>query len=51
LTLCHLILLFLAEQTDRLRGEKSADHDRTGRPGDEGDLLPLAATPSVMLPT
>ena len=42
-----LAMLFLAEQTTRLRGEKSADHLRAGRPrrphagGD--DLAPLVA--------
>jgi SRSO17 transposase len=30
LTLCQLMILFLAEHTDRLRGEKSAGHDGAG---------------------
>ena len=33
MTLCQLVLLFTAEQTDRLRGEKSAGDDRADRPG------------------
>lgn len=31
--LCQLVMTFVAEQTDRLRGKKSGDHARTGRPG------------------
>ena len=31
--ICRLLMLFLAEQTRRLRGEKSADHVRTGNGG------------------
>ena len=42
MTLCQLVLLFLAEQTDRLRGEKSGDHDRAGGPGAEPPVPPLA---------
>jgi len=34
-TLCQLALLFAAEQTDRLRGEKSAGHDRADGQGVE----------------
>lgn len=38
--LCHLVMMFVAEHTDRLRGEKSGSHPRTGGPGPE---LPLPA--------
>ena len=41
--LCQAVLLFVAEQTDQLRGEKSADHDGADGPGPEHDL-PLLAT-------
>lgn len=33
MTLCQLVLLFAAEQTDRLRGEKPGGDDRADRPG------------------
>lgn len=33
MTLCQLVLLFAAEQTDRLRGEKSGGDDRADGPG------------------
>jgi len=42
MTLCQLMLLFLAEQTDRLRGEKPTGHDGAGGPGAEPPLSPLA---------
>jgi len=42
LTLCQLMLLFLAEQTDRLRGEKPAGHDRAGCSGLEQLVSALA---------
>ncbi len=35
MTLCQLVLLFAAEQTDRLRGEKPGGDDRTDRAGVE----------------
>jgi SRSO17 transposase len=35
MTLCQLVLLFAAEQTDRLRGEKPAGDGRADGPGDE----------------
>jgi SRSO17 transposase len=40
--LCQLVMTFVAEQTDRLRGEKPGDHARTGRPGAEHRLPPMA---------
>jgi hypothetical protein len=33
---CEVAMGFLAEQTTRLRGEKSEDHTGAGQPGDEG---------------
>lgn len=42
MTLCQLVLLFVAEQTDRLRGEKSGGDDRTNRKSVEHDLPILA---------
>jgi SRSO17 transposase len=43
--LCQLVLTFLAEQTERLRGEKSGDHPRTGRPGTQHRLPQMAPPP------
>jgi len=43
--LCQLTMLFVAEQTDHLRGEKSGDHPGADGSGAERDLSPLAATP------
>jgi SRSO17 transposase len=40
--LCQVVMTFIAEQTDRLRGEKCGDHARTGRPGAEHRLPPMA---------
>jgi SRSO17 transposase len=40
--LCQLVMTFVAEQTDQLRGEKSGDHPRTGRQGPEHHLPPMA---------
>ena len=44
--LCQLVMTFVAEQTDRLRGKKSGDHARTGRPGPE-HRLPQMAPPRL----
>jgi SRSO17 transposase len=43
--LCQLVMLFTAEQTDRLRGEKSGDHHGANGAGLEPNLPPLATTP------
>jgi SRSO17 transposase len=40
--LCQLVMTFVAEQTDQLRGEKPGNHARTGRPGTERCLPPMA---------
>jgi SRSO17 transposase len=45
MTLCQLVLLFAAEQTDRLRGEKSGGDDRTNGTGPEHHLPVLAPAP------
>jgi len=42
MTLCQLVLLFAAEQTDRLRGEKSRGNDRAVRAGAEYAMPVLA---------
>lgn len=42
MTLCQLVLLFAAEQTDRLRGEKSRGNDRAVRAGAE-HAMPILA--------
>jgi SRSO17 transposase len=45
---CRLTMLFLAEETTRLRGEKSGDHVRTGgRGGEPADLAPRTARLAV----
>ena len=59
--ICGMVMLFLTEQTNRLRGEKSGDHVRAGGPGSEPDCLaglgPVAAEHSesgpdqLLLPT
>lgn len=41
--LCQLVMTFIAEQTDRLRGEKSGHHPRTGGPRAQHRLPPMAA--------
>lgn len=42
--LCQFVMTFVAEQTDRLRGEKSGNHPRTSRPGPQHRLsLPSAS--------
>ena len=40
--LCQLVMTFIAEQADRLRGEKSGDHPRTSRAGAQYRLPPMA---------
>lgn len=44
--LCQLVMLFIAEQTNRLRGEKSTAHDGADGPGVERHLPSLAAAPA-----
>ncbi|HZR36756.1 MAG TPA: IS701 family transposase [Nevskia sp.] len=46
LLLCLLVLGFVAEHTDRLRGEKSGDHAGAGVPGAEPALRGVAAEPA-----
>jgi SRSO17 transposase len=46
LILCLLVLGFVADHTDRLRGEKSGDHPGAGVPGAEPALLGLVDEPS-----
>ena len=45
LTICELLLGFVAEHTDRLRGEKSGDHPGTNPPRPEPTLPSLAQKP------
>ena len=40
--LCLVVMSFVAEQTDRLRGEKSGDHDGASMPSPEPTLSQLA---------
>jgi SRSO17 transposase len=44
--LCLVVMGFVAEQTDRLRGEKSGDHDGAGVPSAEPTLPDLAGESS-----
>jgi SRSO17 transposase len=44
--LCLLVMGFVAEHTDRLRGEKPGDHDGASVPGAEPTLSGLAREPS-----
>jgi SRSO17 transposase len=44
--LCLVVMGFVAEHTDRLRGEKSRDHDGAGMPGVEPALPDLAGESS-----
>jgi SRSO17 transposase len=44
LILCLMVMGFVAEHTDRLRGEKSGDHDGASVPGSEPTLPRLAGT-------
>jgi SRSO17 transposase len=37
--ICSMVMLFLTEQTNRLRGEKSGDHVRTGGPDGKRDRV------------
>jgi SRSO17 transposase len=37
--ICRMVMLFLARETRRLRGEKSADHVRAGGPGRQHDRV------------
>jgi len=43
--LCQMAMLFVAEQTTRLRGEKPGADDGTDGPGVERDLPPVAEAP------
>ena len=47
--LCQAVLLFVAEQTDQLRGEKSGADDGTDGPGPQHHLPPLATTPPQLV--
>ncbi len=46
LILCLIVMGFTAEHTDRLRGEKSGDHDGASVPGDEPEMPRLAPDPT-----
>lgn len=46
LILCLLVMGFVAEHTDRLRGEKSGGHDGASVPGSEPALRNLAGEPT-----
>jgi SRSO17 transposase len=46
LILCLLVMGFVADETDRLRGEKSRDHSGAGVPGLEPTLRRLAGEPA-----
>jgi SRSO17 transposase len=46
LILCVLVMTFVAQQTERLRGEKSGDHPGTSVPGLEPALLGSAGQPA-----
>jgi SRSO17 transposase len=45
MTLCQLVMLFIAEQTTRLRGEKSTGDDGTSRAGAEHAVSSVAPRP------
>jgi len=51
MTLCQLVLLFAAEQTDRLRGEKSGGDSRTGMSGVERTLRDVIPAETRNAPT
>jgi len=44
--LCLIVMGFTAEHTDRLRGEKSGDHDGASVPGNEPTMPSLAPEPA-----
>lgn len=44
--LCLIVMGFTAEHTDRLRGEKSGDHDGASVPSDEPEMPRLAPDPT-----
>lgn len=48
--LCQLVMLFLAEQTTRLRGEKSGGDNGADRPGLESAVPMLAGAPLPAVP-
>ena len=48
--LCQLVMLFVAEQTDRLRGEKPGPDDGADRLGAEHPVPPLAGTTLQAVP-
>jgi SRSO17 transposase len=50
MTLCQLVLLFAAEQTDRLRGEKSGRDHRADGAGTEHALPGVAGAPLQAVP-
>jgi len=50
MVLCQLVMLFLAEETARLRGEKSRANAGADRAGSQRDLLPLAESPLPTIP-
>lgn len=47
--LCQLVMAFVAEQTDRLRGEKPGDHARTGRESPQHRLPPMVQPGPLIL--
>lgn len=47
--LCQAVMLFVAEQTDRLRGEKPADDDGADRPRPQRHLPAVAGTPPKVI--
>ncbi len=47
LTLCQLLMLFLAQQSDLLRGEKSTGDGGADGPCPAGDLCTVASTPTT----
>lgn len=50
MTLCQLVMLFLAEQTTRLRGEKSRGHDGANRASPEHAVPRMVARPLQAVP-
>lgn len=45
MTLCLIVMGFIAEHTNRLRGEKPRDHDGASVPGDEPEVRSLPPKP------